>query len=137
MNERAKVVKLNVLWVYCLNVRGKVVNARVFERENVLLECANFELGSIFPLKVLKWKKCIPTSAVFFEHMMKKGKIWYVLKMDNCVFQIFPLTKDTAGTYECHVNNAMGEASATGTIHVVDSVNDIPSKKGEVPGFNY
>ncbi|XP_053507654.1 insulin-like growth factor-binding protein 7 [Ictalurus furcatus] len=42
---------------------------------------------------------------------------------------IFPLTKDTAGMYECHVNNAMGEASATGTIHVVDSVKDIPSKK--------
>ncbi|KAF5889046.1 insulin-like growth factor-binding protein 7 [Clarias magur] len=42
---------------------------------------------------------------------------------------IFPLTKEAAGTYECHVSNALGEASATGTIHVVDSIDDIPSKK--------
>lgn len=54
-----------------------------------------------------------------------------------CVFQIFPLTKDAAGTYECHVTNTMGEASATGSIHLVDSIDDIPSEKGAVPGFNY
>lgn len=53
------------------------------------------------------------------------------------MLQIFPLTKEAAGTYECHVSNALGEASATGTIHVVDSIDDIPSKKGEMPGFNY
>lgn len=53
------------------------------------------------------------------------------------VFQIFPLTKDAAGTYECHVSNTMGEASATGTIHLVDSIDDIPLEKGEVPGFSF
>nr|AMS35119.1 insulin-like growth factor binding protein 7 [Tachysurus fulvidraco] len=49
---------------------------------------------------------------------------------------IFPLTKDVAGTYECHATNTMGEASATGTIHVVESVDDIPSPKGEMAGFH-
>ncbi|XP_060757131.1 insulin-like growth factor-binding protein 7 [Neoarius graeffei] len=42
---------------------------------------------------------------------------------------IFPLTKDAAGTYECYVSNPKGEASATGTIHVVKSIEDIPTKK--------
>ncbi|XP_051505138.1 insulin-like growth factor-binding protein 7 [Myxocyprinus asiaticus] len=42
---------------------------------------------------------------------------------------ISPLTKDEAGSYECHASNIKGEASAVGTIHVVDSINDIPSKK--------
>ncbi|KAF7698439.1 hypothetical protein HF521_004949 [Silurus meridionalis] len=42
---------------------------------------------------------------------------------------IFPLTKNTAGTYECHVSNAHGEASATGAIHIVNSIDEIPDKK--------
>ncbi|XP_062840884.1 insulin-like growth factor-binding protein 7 [Trichomycterus rosablanca] len=42
---------------------------------------------------------------------------------------ISPLTKKDEGTYECYVSNAKGEVSARGTIHVVDSINDIPSKK--------
>ncbi|XP_056625977.1 insulin-like growth factor-binding protein 7 [Triplophysa dalaica] len=42
---------------------------------------------------------------------------------------ISPLTKDEAGSYECHASNIKGEASAVGTIHVVDSINDIPAKK--------
>ncbi|XP_051944937.1 insulin-like growth factor-binding protein 7 [Xyrauchen texanus] len=42
---------------------------------------------------------------------------------------ISPLTKDEAGSYECHASNIKGEASAVGTIHVVDSINDIPPKK--------
>lgn len=46
------------------------------------------------------------------------------------LFQISPLTKNEAGTYECHAANAKGEVSAAGTIHVVDSIDDIPVKKG-------
>ncbi|KAM6979718.1 insulin-like growth factor-binding protein 7 [Aplochiton taeniatus] len=42
---------------------------------------------------------------------------------------ISPLTKDEAGTYECHAANSKGEASAAGTIHVVESIDDIPVKK--------
>ncbi|TTJ38839.1 Mitochondrial inner membrane protein COX18 [Bagarius yarrelli] len=42
---------------------------------------------------------------------------------------IFPLTKNNAGTYECHASNPNGEASATGTIHVVDSLDEVPSEK--------
>ncbi|XP_036445073.1 insulin-like growth factor-binding protein 7 [Colossoma macropomum] len=42
---------------------------------------------------------------------------------------ISPLTKEDAGSYECHASNAKGEASAVGTIHVVDSISDIPTKK--------
>lgn len=42
---------------------------------------------------------------------------------------ISPLTKDEDGSYECHASNIKGEASAVGTIHVVDSINDIPPKK--------
>lgn len=42
---------------------------------------------------------------------------------------IFPLTERDAGSYECHASNAKGEDSAVGTIHVVDSISDIPSKK--------
>ncbi|XP_055034324.2 insulin-like growth factor-binding protein 7 [Misgurnus anguillicaudatus] len=42
---------------------------------------------------------------------------------------ISPLTKNEAGSYECHASNIKGEASAVGTIHVVDSINDIPAKK--------
>ncbi|XP_052471341.1 insulin-like growth factor-binding protein 7 [Carassius gibelio] len=44
---------------------------------------------------------------------------------------ISPLTKDEDGSYECHASNIQGEASAVGTIHVVDSINDIPHKKGK------
>ncbi|KAK3520122.1 hypothetical protein QTP70_014511 [Hemibagrus guttatus] len=55
---------------------------------------------------------------------------------DLCVFQIFPLTMEVAGRYECHASNAKGEASATGAIHVVDSIADIPTRKGEGAGFH-
>ncbi|XP_076842762.1 insulin-like growth factor-binding protein 7 [Brachyhypopomus gauderio] len=41
---------------------------------------------------------------------------------------ISPLTKAEAGLYECHASNSEGEASAVGTIHVVDSIDDIPKK---------
>ncbi|CAB1325481.1 unnamed protein product [Coregonus sp. 'balchen'] len=43
--------------------------------------------------------------------------------------KISPLTKKEAGSYECHAVNAKGEASAVGTIHVVESIDDIPVKK--------
>ncbi|KAK0147012.1 Insulin-like growth factor-binding protein 7 [Merluccius polli] len=43
---------------------------------------------------------------------------------------ISPLSEDEAGSYECHAANSKGEASAVGTIHVVDSLDDIPVKKG-------
>jgi len=42
---------------------------------------------------------------------------------------ISPLTKEEEGSYECHAVNAKGEASAVGSIHVVDSLEDIPVKK--------
>ncbi|XP_035382486.1 uncharacterized protein LOC113587940 isoform X2 [Electrophorus electricus] len=42
---------------------------------------------------------------------------------------ISPLTKGEAGLYECHASNSLGEASAVGAIHVVDSISDILSKK--------
>ncbi|XP_064199975.1 insulin-like growth factor-binding protein 7 isoform X2 [Anguilla rostrata] len=42
---------------------------------------------------------------------------------------ISPLTEDEAGSYECHATNSKGEASAVGTIHVVKSLDDIPTKK--------
>ncbi|XP_078145163.1 insulin-like growth factor-binding protein 7 [Centroberyx gerrardi] len=43
--------------------------------------------------------------------------------------KISPLTKEEAGSYECHAANSKGEASAVGTIHVVESIDDIPVKK--------
>ncbi|XP_056456161.1 insulin-like growth factor-binding protein 7 [Gadus macrocephalus] len=42
---------------------------------------------------------------------------------------ISPLSVDEAGSYECHAANTKGEASAVATIHVVDSLDDIPIKK--------
>ncbi|KAI4891842.1 hypothetical protein NFI96_029008 [Prochilodus magdalenae] len=42
---------------------------------------------------------------------------------------ISPLAKKDAGSYECHASNAKGEASAVGSIHVVESISDIPTKK--------
>ncbi|KAJ8262557.1 hypothetical protein GJAV_G00167770 [Gymnothorax javanicus] len=45
---------------------------------------------------------------------------------------ISPLTEAEDGLYECHASNSKGEASAVGTIHVVKSLSDIPSKK-DVP----
>ncbi|XP_041653420.1 insulin-like growth factor-binding protein 7 [Cheilinus undulatus] len=42
---------------------------------------------------------------------------------------ISPLTKEEEGSYECHATNAKGEASAVGTIHVVESTDDITVKK--------
>ncbi|XP_056144983.1 insulin-like growth factor-binding protein 7 [Lampris incognitus] len=41
---------------------------------------------------------------------------------------ISPLTKEEAGSYECHAANSKGEVSAVGAIHVVDSIDDIPIK---------
>lgn len=38
---------------------------------------------------------------------------------------ISPLTREEEGTYECHAANAKGEASAVGTIHLVQSLDDI------------
>ncbi|XP_077428784.1 insulin-like growth factor-binding protein 7 [Vanacampus margaritifer] len=38
---------------------------------------------------------------------------------------ISPLTKDEAGTYECHAANAKGEASAVGEIRLVANVRDV------------
>ncbi|XP_072112420.1 insulin-like growth factor-binding protein 7 [Mobula birostris] len=37
---------------------------------------------------------------------------------------ISPLTKADAGEYECHASNAKGEATATGSIHVVDELKE-------------
>ncbi|XP_028816325.1 insulin-like growth factor-binding protein 7 isoform X2 [Denticeps clupeoides] len=42
---------------------------------------------------------------------------------------ISPVTREEAGTYECHASNPMGEVSASGKIHVVDSIKDIPGYK--------
>ncbi|XP_056328726.1 insulin-like growth factor-binding protein 7 [Danio aesculapii] len=39
---------------------------------------------------------------------------------------ISPLTKAEDGSYECHASNTQGEASAVGSIHVVESISDIP-----------
>ncbi|KAF0040236.1 hypothetical protein F2P81_008471 [Scophthalmus maximus] len=38
---------------------------------------------------------------------------------------ISPLTKAEEGSYECHATNSKGEASAVGTIHLVQSADDI------------
>ncbi|XP_013887798.1 insulin-like growth factor-binding protein 7 [Austrofundulus limnaeus] len=38
---------------------------------------------------------------------------------------ISPLTQEEEGSYECHATNAIGEASAVGAIHLVESVDDI------------
>ncbi|XP_041845532.1 insulin-like growth factor-binding protein 7 [Melanotaenia boesemani] len=42
---------------------------------------------------------------------------------------ISPLTKEDEGSYECHATNSKGEASAVGSIHLVESVDDITTKK--------
>uniref|UniRef100_A0A6Q2XYI5 Insulin-like growth factor-binding protein 7 n=1 Tax=Esox lucius TaxID=8010 RepID=A0A6Q2XYI5_ESOLU len=47
---------------------------------------------------------------------------------------ISPLSEEEAGSYECSAVNAKGEASAVGTIHVVESIDDIPVKKDDVRG---
>ncbi|XP_051268038.1 insulin-like growth factor-binding protein 7 [Dicentrarchus labrax] len=41
---------------------------------------------------------------------------------------ISPLTKEEEGSYECHATNSKGEASAVGTIHLVESIDDIVKK---------
>lgn len=41
---------------------------------------------------------------------------------------ISPLTKEEEGSYECHATNSQGEASAIGTIHLVESLDDIVKK---------
>ncbi|XP_037116347.1 insulin-like growth factor-binding protein 7 [Syngnathus acus] len=38
---------------------------------------------------------------------------------------ISPLTKDEAGTYECHAANSKGDASAVGEIRLVDDTRDV------------
>lgn len=48
------------------------------------------------------------------------------------LFQISPLTKQEEGFYECHAANTKGEASAVGAIHLVESINDITAKKGNI-----
>ncbi|XP_034545827.1 insulin-like growth factor-binding protein 7 [Notolabrus celidotus] len=42
---------------------------------------------------------------------------------------ISPLTKEEEGSYECHAANSKGEASAVGSIHLVESIDDITVKK--------
>ncbi|XP_072251186.1 insulin-like growth factor-binding protein 7 isoform X2 [Leuresthes tenuis] len=42
---------------------------------------------------------------------------------------ISPLTKEEEGSYECHAANSKGEASAVGAIYVVESIDDIITKK--------
>nr|XP_057914313.1 insulin-like growth factor-binding protein 7 [Doryrhamphus excisus] len=42
---------------------------------------------------------------------------------------ISPLTQEEEGSYECHATNSKGEASAVGSIHVVESIDDIVVKK--------
>uniref|UniRef100_A0A8C5RCN9 Insulin like growth factor binding protein 7 n=1 Tax=Laticauda laticaudata TaxID=8630 RepID=A0A8C5RCN9_LATLA len=41
---------------------------------------------------------------------------------------ISPLSKDDAGEYECHASNSKGEATASGKITVLNSLNEIPAK---------
>ncbi|KAG7280877.1 hypothetical protein CRUP_035187, partial [Coryphaenoides rupestris] len=43
--------------------------------------------------------------------------------------KISPLSEDEAGSYECHAANSKGDTSATATIHVVESLDDVPVKK--------
>ncbi|XP_037531583.1 insulin-like growth factor-binding protein 7 [Nematolebias whitei] len=38
---------------------------------------------------------------------------------------ISPLTKEEEGSYECHATNSIGEASAVGAIHLVESADDV------------
>ncbi|XP_016063055.1 PREDICTED: insulin-like growth factor-binding protein 7 [Miniopterus natalensis] len=42
-----------------------------------------------------------------------------------------PLSKEDAGEYECHASNSQGQASASAKITVVESLHEIPVKKGE------
>lgn len=44
---------------------------------------------------------------------------------------ISPLSQDDGGEYECHALNSKGEATASARITVVNSVNEIPTGKGE------
>ncbi|XP_028567925.2 insulin-like growth factor-binding protein 7 [Podarcis muralis] len=44
---------------------------------------------------------------------------------------ISPLSKDDAGEYECHALNSKGEATASSRITVVNSLQEIPTKKGD------
>ncbi|KAL4641574.1 insulin-like growth factor-binding protein 7 [Arapaima gigas] len=44
---------------------------------------------------------------------------------------ISPLTKADSGSYQCHAVNLKGAASAVGTIHVIDSMEDIPIVKAK------
>lgn len=44
--------------------------------------------------------------------------------------QVSPLSKEDAGEYECHASNSQGQASASAKITVVDSVQEIPVKRG-------
>ncbi|XP_048220768.1 insulin-like growth factor-binding protein 7 [Perognathus longimembris pacificus] len=44
---------------------------------------------------------------------------------------VSPLSKEDDGEYECHASNSQGQASASAKITVVDSLQEIPVKKGE------
>ncbi|XP_008576093.1 PREDICTED: insulin-like growth factor-binding protein 7 [Galeopterus variegatus] len=44
---------------------------------------------------------------------------------------VSPLRKEDAGEYECHASNSQGQASASAKITVVDTLQEIPLKKGE------
>nr|XP_060618668.1 insulin-like growth factor-binding protein 7 [Anolis sagrei ordinatus] len=44
---------------------------------------------------------------------------------------ISPLSNDDAGEYECHASNSKGEATASAKITIVNSINEIPTKKGD------
>ncbi|XP_005953721.1 insulin-like growth factor-binding protein 7 [Haplochromis burtoni] len=45
---------------------------------------------------------------------------------------ISPLTKEEEGLYECHATNTKGEASAVGAIHVVESIDELTARKGNI-----
>ncbi|XP_049645908.1 insulin-like growth factor-binding protein 7 [Suncus etruscus] len=44
---------------------------------------------------------------------------------------VSPLSKEDAGEYECHASNSQGQASASAKITVVDSIQEIPVKRGD------
>ncbi|XP_066576563.1 insulin-like growth factor-binding protein 7 [Amia ocellicauda] len=92
------------------------------------------------PTPVLVWKKILTTSKGVENLELLPGD------RDNLAIQtrggpekhevtgwvlISPLSKLDAGDYECHATNSKGQVSAVGSIHVVDSTEDIPSKKAQ------
>lgn len=53
-------------------------------------------------------------------------------KLTFAPFQISPLTKEEAGTYECRAANAKGDASAVGEIRLVADIRDVKVEVIEV-----